>query len=297
MKRFIKAIISMEESREKFGAKLLKSFAHFRPSLSFDPVTGLPTLSLDASVKMEPDSLFGVMDLISSLHGKTKPIAVVFDEFQDILNLKDVRETLAILRARIQFHTDIPYIFAGSVRNKMDEIFIHPDSAFFKSAKLVSVGPLDSQDFIKFIESKFNSGKRSVDRQVLHTVFEICAHVAGDVQQLCSSLWEVTSSGHKINKEHIPLALKRIFAIESKVYESALLSITDQQLNCLTAVARYGGKAPTSSMFLQNSGIALASSVMKAIQRLVKLKILFRYGGEYRFSNPFFRAWLLFKNI
>ncbi|MCP4155811.1 MAG: ATP-binding protein, partial [bacterium] len=123
-RRIVKAIASMER-KGGFAAKLFKSLAHLKPAMSFDPLTGAPSFSLDASVKFTPDSIEGLLDLIKTV-GEGKKLVVVFDEFQDILNLKDASAALAILRSKVQFHTDIPYIFAGSVRNQMDEIFNDP---------------------------------------------------------------------------------------------------------------------------------------------------------------------------
>ena len=47
------------------------------------------------------------------------------------------------------------------------------------------------------------------------------------------------------------------------------------------------------SVFLKGSAISQASSVQKALNRLIALKIIFHYEDEHRFVNPFFRAWIL----
>jgi len=73
--------------------------------------------------------------------------------------------------------------------------------------------------------------------------------------------------------------------------------ISGQQLKFLTGLARIGGYTPTSSQFLKQSGIPQASSAQAALKRLLDLKILFHYEKDYRFVNPFFRAWLLYKNF
>ena len=95
----------------------------------------------------------------------------------------------------------------------------------------------------------------------------------------------------------MPAALEQIFLHELKGYETILKIISRQQLKLLTALARLGGKAPMSSEFLKNSGIAQASSVQRALSRLIKLRIVFHYENEFRFTNPFFRAWLLHKKL
>ena len=42
---------------------------------------------------------------------------MVFDEFQDILDLPDSNRVLAELRGKIQFMSDTAFVFLGSVRN------------------------------------------------------------------------------------------------------------------------------------------------------------------------------------
>jgi hypothetical protein len=60
-------------------------------------------------------------------------------------------------------------------------------------------------------------------------------------------------------------------------------------------IAKEGGKSVFSVSFMKAAGFNNPSSVRKAITRLIKLNILFESGKEYRFVNPFFRAWLLAK--
>jgi len=296
LKRVVTAIIEMEQSAG-FVERIFQKLSHIRPVASIDPITGLPTFSLDSSVELKPDSIPGVVDLISSYHSKTKPIVVVLDEFQDILNLRDAREALALLRSKVQFQSDIPYVFAGSIRNEMDRIFNDPDSAFFKSAVPIQVGPIEKDRFQKFIINKFKVGKRRITAELLNTVFAICFNIPGDIQQLCSALWDTTSYGDNISEKEIPMALEQIFAHELKGYETTLKIVTKQQFKLLTALARHGGKAPMSSEFLKNSGIAQASSVHRALNRLLELRIVFHHENDYRFVNPFFRAWLLYKKL
>ena len=296
LKRIVTAIIEMEHTAG-FMERIFQKLSHIRPVASVDPITGLPTFLLDSSVELKPDSIPGVVDLISSYHSKAKPIVVVLDEFEDILNLREAPQTLALLRSKVQFQTGIPYVFAGSVRNEMDRIFNDPDSAFFKSAVPVHVGPIDKDTFQKFIINKLGTGKRHVTADSLNTVFAICFDIPGDIQQLCSALWDTTSHGDSISEERIPRALEQIFAHELKGYETTLKIVSKQQLKLLTAVARHGGKAPMSSEFLKNSGITQASSVQRALSRLLELRIVFHHENEYRFVNPFFRAWLLHKKL
>jgi len=199
--RLAKALISFEQ-QNGFIEKILKSLAQFKPTIGFDPLTGSPTISIDPAIKFTPDSLNGLLDMLFSIH-KKKPIVVIFDEFQDILNLQDFKEVLAILRSKIQFHSSLPYIFSGSVRNKMHDIFNNPESPFFKPAIPVNVGILNPRDFVIFLKNKFKFGKRTITDDSINKIFSIADNIPCDVQQLCAAIWETTSYKEKISEKNM----------------------------------------------------------------------------------------------
>jgi hypothetical protein len=293
-KRMIKAIVSTEGQAGRIE-KLAKALAHLRPSVSVDPLTGQLSVSLDPRVVLQPESIEAILDLLDGMR-KRNPVAVVFDEFQDVLNLPDSKQTLALLRSKVQFQGEIPYIFAGSIRNRMSDIFNSPESPFFKSAVAVEVGSLGPGEFSVFLNEKFKKGRRRVTNETLAEVISIAESVPGDVQEFCGALWDISSPGDSITTGRFPEALELVFSRESKGYEAALVQITGQQMKCLTGLARFGGASPLSAAFLEGVGITLPASVKKALNRLVQIKVIYRHQGEYKFVNPFFKHWLLWKN-
>jgi hypothetical protein len=241
---------------------------------------------------LKVDSIQEVLDLIESLAQK-KRFLVVFDEFQDILNIRDDGEAIALLRSKIQFHNNIPYVFVGSLRHKMDEIFTSSNSAFFKSAIPITVDPLPVEEFSRFLTDKFAIGKRKVMPETLQHVFKIANKVTGDIQQFCEALWQVTSPNDTVAPDDLKTALELIFAREQKSYETFVSLLTDFQYKCLTALAREGGESVYSMNFVKEVGPHSAASVNRAITRMIDINILFKAGKEIRFVNPFFKAWLL----
>ncbi|MFH0799980.1 MAG: AAA family ATPase [Pseudomonadota bacterium] len=293
-RRMVKSLISMEQ-KAGLLEKIFKSLSQLRPVVSVDPLTGHPSITLDTAVSLKPDSIDGMLDLVGGIH-KHKPLVVVFDEFQDILNLPDSQEILALLRSKIQFHKTLPYIFAGSVRNQMADIFTDPESPFFKSAVTMDVGPLDTSAFSGFIAGKFALGKRTIEKKLILKILSIAENIPGDVQELCGAIWETTSHKDGISDANIGPALELIYSREAKGYEAGLVQLSGQQMKCLVALARMGGKSPQSSAFVHGAGLTLPASVKKALNRLIQLKIVYRHQGEYKFVNPFFKSWLMWKN-
>lgn len=294
VKEMFDAIISMSDKRGNLLERIGKHLAPLNYQFSFDSFTGMPTFSVTPGARPAgPDSIDAVLDIIGNLYSKKTPFVVVLDEFQAILGIKNSSEVVARMRSKIQFQSDIPYVFAGSIRNKMDELFISPDTPFFKSAVQIAVGPLDEEVFRKHLVSRFKKGKRDISSEVMSEIFRFCDEISGDVQQFCSALWSVTSEKEHVTEKALPEALAVIFGRERSGYESIVENVSEQQIKCLIGIARYGGKETTGIVFLGRAGISLAASAQKAIERLVHLRILFRHGSEYRFTNPFFKAWLL----
>jgi Cdc6-like AAA superfamily ATPase len=290
-KRILRAIVTLEKTAS-WLTKTIKLLAHLRPTLTTDPVTSMPIVSFDASVELKAESIQEILDLVESLSQK-KRFAVVFDEFQDILKIKAADEAIALLRSKTQFHKKIPYVFVGSMRHRMDEIFTSPNSAFFKSAIPISVDPLPYKEFSNFLIKKFKSGQREVMEGTLEQVFGIAGNITGDIQQLCEALWEVTPREGKVSPDKLRAALELIFAREQKSYETFVGLLTDFQLKCLTALARVGGKKIYSMDFVKAVGLHSAASVNRAITRMIDINILFKHDKEIKFVNPFFKAWLL----
>ena len=128
---------------------------------------------------------------------------------------------------------------------------------------------------------------------LLEKVFKITDHIPGDVQQLCEALWEVSLEHDILGTDQLNDALMLVFAREQKSYENYVALLTNLQLKCLVAIANKGGKKVFSISFLKAGGFNNPSSVKRAIERLTKINILFEKAGEFKFINPFFRAWLL----
>lgn len=289
------SIISFER-KAGLLEKALSNFSNLRPKISMDPISGQPGISFDAATKLTTDSIKGLFDQIQKT-GNRKKTVVFMDEFQDILNLPDAEQALAMMRAEIQYHQNVSYVYAGSMRNRMMEIFTLHSSPFFKSALPLEVGSIAPSKFITFLSEKFATGNRHLPVELGERIVELADHTSGDTQQLCSAIWETTQPGEQLGEEHLPAALEKIFAQEIKGYQAVQVQLTAQQMNCLRALASLGGQSPTSGAFLRESGISHASSVKKAITRLVQLQIIYPKENGFRFINPFFKHWVLRKLI
>ena len=278
--------------------KILQAFAHLRPKASVDPQSGAPTFSIDLSDRnhIRPRSLEKVLEPIGE-EGKKTTFVVVFDEFQSLMQLKECEAVIATLRGAIQLQPEVTYFYLGSMRNEMDELFNNPNQPFFKSAAAITVGPIRRKTFSDYLQDKFAMGRRKLKAGVLEEIFDLAQDVTGDVQQLCSEVWNSSHRGKTVDENTIRSALNRIHQTENESNSRIIDLLTPGQVRVLMGIARVGGRHPTSIEFLNASGVGQPSSVAKALQRLTRKGILTRGVDGYHFFSPFFRTWLLTSDI
>ncbi len=277
-----------------FLQEILKKTAALRPVLTMDPISGMPTVSIAGASQYKPESLYSMMDIFSGR--EFRRAVVVFDEFQDIRNLENAAQVLAVMRSKIQFLKEVPFVYCGSIRSSMHAIFTDPESPFFKSALPLEVGEIDRVDFTRFLINKFRQARLKVSSGTAVRILDIANQNPGDTQQLCSAVVEVAEEKKQVEEETLMLALQRIFASERKGYESCLTRLTDIQMKCLRAVAKNGGENTMSRDFINLSGVTHPTTIKKSLKRLEELKILFYVNKEYKFVNPFFAQWLVYSN-
>lgn len=289
-KRLVSAFARLERS-DDWLSKAFRFLSHLRPVMSVDRDTGAPTISLDTKIANDSSSLDVILDAILEQTSKRK-ICVVLDEFQDILDIEDGERILAIMRGRIQLDSNTSYIFLGSVRNRMTNIFWHPSSPFYHSAAAFPVGEIDESSFFKFISQRFATADRTLARETFDAIYAASNRNPGYTQELCEALLLATSPGTELVPEDVSKALQLVFDREGEHFAFFVKQLTPLQMRVLTTIAEIGGKAPYSARFCDAANVHSTTSIKKAIAKIEKEEIAYWFEGDYRFVNPFFREWL-----
>ena len=279
------------DSGDTFFRKIFAALLHLRPVATVDAMTGLPTITVDARASADPTSVTTVMNALES-HVKNRKVCVVFDEFQDILEIGDGDQVLALMRSRIQFMSRTAFVFLGSARNQMLDIFMSPKSPFYKSAALFDVGMIPDDDFYAFTVERFASGRRKLPRALFDRILSIVERTSGDVQEFCDAIWQVSEKGDALTDEHLEQGLRQIFHREGAAYATFVKPITDIQFRVLHALSFEGGKHPFSNSFLETAGVSNVTSVKRALVALEKAGLVYLSAGEWKFVSPFFREWI-----
>ena len=279
------------ESGDSVFRKTFGMLAHLRPVITVDANTGMPTITVDAKASESPASINTMMNAVAE-HVKGRKVCVVFDEFQDVLSVKGGERVLAMMRAKIQFLSETPFVFLGSARTRMLDIFMSPDSPFYKSATVFDVGTIPDDDFYRFISGRFATGDRKLPRHLFDAILEFVNRTSGDVQEYCDAIWQTTSDGCTVGESDVEKALQRIFAREGETFSTFCHQLTDIQFRVLGSLARLGGRHPLSGEFLENARVTSTATVKRSLVSLCNLRLIYVFADEYRFASPFFREWI-----
>ena len=283
------------DSSDSFMRKIFAALVHLRPVATIDAMTGLPTISVDTRAASDPSSVNTVMNAVES-HVKGRKVCVVFDEFQDILDIRDGDQMLALMRGRIQFMSHTAFVFLGSARNAMMGIFMSPKSPFYKSAAVFDVGTIPDDDFYEFAKARFATGRRKLSRPLFDRVIEFVDRTSGDVQEMCDAMWQVSEPGDRLGDEHFERGLSFVFDRENGAYAMFLKPITDIQFRVLRALAVQGGEHPLSNSFLDEARLTNTATVRRSLAALEKTGLVYPGTSGWKFSSPFFREWMRRRN-
>lgn len=279
------------DSGDNIYRRAMSLLAHLRPIGQIDQMTGLPTISLDARATAMPASIPMALDALAA-HVKGRKACVVFDEFQDILDIRDGDQVLALMRGRIQLLSDICFIFLGSARNRMLSIFLSPNSPFYKSAAVFGVDEIPDEDFFRFASRRFATGHRKLPREIFAAILEITCRTSGDVQELCDAIWQVTTTGQILATDDVERGLHLVFAREGSAYAAFIKPLTDIQMRVLRALAELGGRHVLAGEFLVLARVTTPTTVKRSLNALGKADLIYSVGGEWKFVSPFFREWI-----
>lgn len=238
------------------------------------------------------DDLFEAVATMSLQMGKRA--VVVFDEFQEITGWDVKGQIERQMRTHFQMHESVSYIFMGSKRHLMQELFRNKNRPFYRFGRHFPLGKIPKDEFAVFIQRHFEEMGYQTDLDAIREIL----HVADDhpyyTQLLCHILWDRKRQEKVIAKEDIYLAVQEVFMREAHAFHDIwdMLPLKSRQL--LVALAKEDSPQvrPFSSGFLQKHNLGSASSVQRAITRLLEEEVLEKTNGGYQFTDVFFKRWL-----
>lgn len=287
---FGKAVLSAIGRNEAVMKKMLKRLSSLRLKLAIDHLTGEPSLSFDVNNNREAE--VSLETIFRYLGDQPKRIVIAIDEFQQITAYPE-KNLEAILRSHLQAVNNVSFIFSGSRKHILTEIFSTPDRPFYNNTELMEIKTIDSPAYLHFIKTKFEEGKISISDNALERIAELTSLHTFYVQFFCNRLYSEYSD---IGPDQAELVLRAIIKENEPVYANYLNLLTSTQFRVLKAIAINSGiENPTSNEFLSKYNLGAASSVSQAIKSLSDKEFIFFNGTRFRLNDVFFGEWIVYK--
>lgn len=289
------AVLSETLSTGKIiGKKVLETLGSLRPIIGIDSLTGMPNVTLNVDPSQSEMTMRNIFTYLNKIQ---KEVFIAIDEFQQI-NEYPESGTEALLRSYIQFSHNIHFIFSGSRKHLMSEMFASPQRPFYQSTEMMNLQPLKEDTYYLFAQNFFESNKGGLDKNIFHELYTIYDGFTWYIQSILNRLYEqyrTVASVAQLNN-----TILDVIESKSPQYESLLYFLTDNQLSLLRAIATEGCVAqPLSKDFIQKYKLSGASSVKTALENLLTKELLYRMPEGYIVYDRFMNQWLkrLFSTI
>ena len=292
IKLFAEAALSAIPEKSTFGKRLVNYIKSFRPQVTYDTLTGQPQLQIAYQTVQEKE--YTLRGLFEFLDGQNSPIVIAIDEFQQIREYPE-QNMEALLRTYIQQCKNLTFIFCGSKKHIMTDIFANERKPFYSSTTFVSLGKISEESYAAFIRQLFGSGKRSITDEALQFVLDWTQRVTYYTQQLCHAIY---ANGKKtIDLAEVKSTCNQLLKQSETVYLQYRQMLTDKQWNYLIAVAKEGKvRQITAADFLKRYQIGGASASRKLAESLSEKGLLnvevSLEGIDYSVGDVFFSHWL-----
>ena len=274
--------------------KWRKQFVTFMKSLSgsfgYDPVQNTPTFDVRLGDIQLPE--YTLREIFQYLESVDKRCLVVIDEFQQITRYpeKNVEE---ILRTHIQKLSNANFVFSGSRRRLMEEMFFSAKRPFYQSAKPMRLEAINQDVYFDFAHTHFQQAGKDISKEAFTYVYETFWGVTLYVQRLMKDAYIETLPDTTCNVDMVKRLTEDYIRENDSHLREQLSFITEAQKELLYAIHAEGQvQSITSSAFNRKHRLRSPSSTQSAALKLLEYDMITRKEKIYSLSDPLMDLWL-----
>ena len=291
---YAKGIVRSSRTKvEKISDFVKDLFPKIRPKIILGE-DGMPSIEVDIKLKDGElvDSLAELLNVPQKIAERRKTnFVVVFDEFQEIVNL-DGEKLEKLMRASFQHHHNVAYLFAGSKRHLLYNMVSDPNRAFYKLGDIMNLHKIPPNEMMKFVKDKFSEGPINISEEVIDFVLELSENVPYNIQYLCHHLWNRCLQVKEVKKVDIDAVMTNIINEQTANYISVWDGLSMHQRLFLKAIIKSPGASIFSKEFVSENELGTPGSVQKSISLLTKKNIIDTEDKHIRFNDVFFKEWI-----
>lgn len=282
-----RSIVSRLKSRGQEAIdKFLMFVTSLRTGISFD---GQGNASWNLGVGDIKSPSFTLEEIFSYLKAADRHCIVAIDEFQSINDYPE-QNVEELLRTYVQDCRNAVFVFSGSQKHMMSEMFSSPARPFYQSTSMMFLKPVALSAYESFAQHHFQKADKKLDDDVVRAIYQRFDGTTWYIQKVLNQLF--ATSNHVVASD-VDKAVTQIILQNEEAYKDTLFQLTVKQRDLLVAVGREGKATQITGMsFVNRYHLSSASSVQKAALLLTEKQLLTQQQGVYEVYDKFLAEWL-----
>ena len=274
----------------KVWEKFYNSLHSLQQQISFD-INGNPVWGIGLGAYVNPTTTLD--EIFNYLSSADKPCLVAIDEFQKITDYPDGENVEAALRTHIQRCMNATFLFSGSKRHLMSEMFMSPSRPFYQSVITMGLKPIPKEKYTAFAERLFAENGKVLEKDVTQEVYNRFDGITFCLQRIMNVLFLVTEKGGHCTTNMIDDAIDYILDLSSEHYSMLYSQMSEKQRSVLLAIAsEHRVKGIAGGKFVHKYHLPSVSSVVSAVKGLLEKDFVTKENDDYYLYDHFFQLWL-----
>jgi AAA+ ATPase superfamily predicted ATPase len=266
--------------------KFLMLVTSLRTGISFD---GQGNASWNLGVGDIKSPTFTLEEIFSYLKAADRRCIVAIDEFQAITDYPE-QNIEELLRTYVQDCRNAVFVFSGSQKRMMNEMFTSAARPFYQSTSMMFLKPVQLTAYEEFAKHHFEKAHKDIADGVVKAIYERFDGTTWYIQKVLNQLF--ATSNH-VDGDDVDKAVSQIIMQNEEAYLDTLFQLTLRQRDLLVAVGREGKASQITGMqFVKRYHLSSSSSVQKAAQILVEKQLITHQQGIYEVYDKFLAEWL-----
>ncbi|MDR2585692.1 MAG: ATP-binding protein [Prevotellaceae bacterium] len=289
------AILIKFPEKSTIGKRFMNMLKKLRPIITFDPYSGIPQIEI--GFQSSHEIVYTLQGLFTFLEEQNVPILIAIDEFQQI-GVYPEKNVEAMLRTYIQPLKNIQFIFCGSNKSMMTEMFLHAKRPFFGSTRLLYLDKIDDDEYKKFIKYHFENRKKQIDDEALSLILSWTKSHTYYTQNLCNYIF--SAKNNMVNTNVVKQAMADILRENESFFFQYRQLLTPNQWKFLIAVAKEDQISQvTAQRFIAKYEIGTPSNSRRLLKSLIEKELILENTSTdkptYQVYDLFFSRWLQVK--
>lgn len=269
-------ISKMLPKSNAMAKKLIDSLAILNPKVSFNLFGQKLEISIKQLTEKSISELLLILDQFATKF--ETPCVIAFDEFQQIGELKENHAIEASIRHAVERSKYVSYIFCGSNRHLLNEMFSDKTRPLYHLCDLMPLGRIHIKSYRNFLNSlSLSKWNRPLPEDTFDEIINLTECHPYYINALCRRLW---------NNKTPPQVSDVLATWESYVGQQSSWIIGDfsrltlTQRKLLTALTLHATSEPHGEKF-SNLAQMTPSTIQKTLQTLQRMDLIHQDDKSY----------------